>query len=243
MTVFGMTFNYADLAILAIFLIAAVIGFYRGIVMNVINFIRLSVGSFLCFFTAENASQPVYEQWVKPKLVEAVSHHIADAVTTEELTEKLNAYMETLPKVIADNVNLQGLDFSAEDVADSIVTSVFEPVVLFLVKAALFIAVFLVFFGVTWLMIHFVKKALKSKDRERGHTTLLRKTDKFLGLLFGLFKAAVIVLAISSVLVYILQLKPQLAEESQFWSQIGGSTLIENIKEMNPFNAITEGYI
>ncbi len=238
-----MTFNYADLAIVGIVLLAAVVGFCRGLIINFVNFIRLSVGAFLCFFTAENASQPVYEQWVKPKLLEQVSHHLASAADAEEMSAGLKAFTESLPKFIADNINFQDVDFSAETVAENIVNNVLEPVALACVKAVLFIAVFIVFFGVTWLIIHAVKKHIRKKEKERGHTTVIRKTDKLLGLLFGILKAAVIVLAISAVLMYILQLKPELTEGSRFWQQISDSTLLQYIKEMNPFNAITEGYI
>lgn len=243
MTFLGITWNYADLAIIGIVLLAAIIGFCRGIIINFINFIRLSVGAFLCFFTAENASQPVYEQWVKPKLLEAVSTRVNAAANMEEITDSLNSLTENLPPFIADSISYKGIDFSADSVADSIVNSVLEPVAITLIKAALFLGVFIVFFGITGLIVHAVYKHIRKKDKQRGHTTVLRKTDKLLGLLFGLLKAAVIVLAISAVLMYILELKPALAEENQFWQQISGSTLMQHIKEMNPFNAITEGYI
>lgn len=243
MTILGMTFNYADLAIVGIVLLAAIIGFCRGILMNFINFIRLSVGAFLCFFTAENASQPVYEQWVRPKLLEAVSSRIASAANTEEMTASLNDLTAKLPKFLADTISFREIDFSADSAAETIVNSVLEPVALTLVKAALFLAVFIVFFGLTAIIIFAVKRHIRKKDKERGHTTAIRKTDKLLGLLFGILKAAVIVLAISAVLMYILQLKPELAEGNRFWQQISESTLMLNIKEINPFNAITEGYI
>ena len=243
MTILGTTFNYADLAIVLIFLIAAIVGYCRGIIINIVNFIRLSVGTFLCFFTAENASQPVYERWVKPKLLEAVTEAVSSAANTEEMTANLNTYLEKLPKFIADNIHLEGIDVSAENVAESIVTSVFEPVVLTAVKIALFLAVLVAFFGFTWVVLHIVKRHNKKREAQRGHQSVLRRTDKWLGLLFGILKAAVIVLAISAALLYILQLKPALAEDSNFWSQVSDSSLIAIIKEMNPFNAITEGYI
>ncbi|MBQ9228689.1 MAG: CvpA family protein [Eubacterium sp.] len=243
MTVLGITFNYVDLAIADVVLVAAVIGFCRGIIINIINFIRLSVGAFLCFFVAENACVPVYESLVKPRLVTAVEAHIAAAADPQAIAAQVAEFNGQLPKVIADNVNLDALELSSADIAESIVTSVFEPIVTALVKGVLFIAVFLVFFLLTGVLVHFISKALNKKNKTTGRTSAVRKTDRVLGLLFGILKSCVIVLAIVAVLMYILELKPELAVESRLWEQISSARLVGLINEINPFNAITEGYI
>jgi len=243
LTILGLTFNYADLAIVLIFVIAAVIGFCRGLLINVINFIRISVGMFLCFFISSNASQPVYESFVKPRVMETINEKIVTSGNIDEIINNLNSVIASLPDYLAAQFNIKSVDLTAADMAQSILENVFEPVLLTLVKAALFIAVFLVFFIATGIIIHIAQRSAKKRDEKRGHETAAKKTDRVLGLLFGLMKAAVIVLALTSVLMYALSLKPELASGNVFWSSVSSSKLIEIINGINPFNAVTEGYI
>ena len=243
MTVLGITFNYIDLAIVLIMVIAAIIGFCRGLLINVINFIRISVGIFLCFFISNNAAQPVYDTLVKPRALATINEKIVTSGNIDEIIGNLNSFLASLPKAVASSFNVKSVDITSSDIAQSILQNVFEPALLALVKAALFILVFLVFFIATGIIIYIAQRSSKKRDEKRGHKTIVKKTDKVLGLLFGLLKASVIVLAITSVLMYILSLKPELATGNTFWSSVSTSKLIEIINGINPFNAITEGYI
>ena len=243
MTIFGVTFNYADLAVVGIFLIAAIIGFCRGLLINIVNFIRISVGLFLCFYLSNYGAQPLYEKFIRPRCMEAINEKIVTSGNIDEVISNLNEFTAGLPGFLSSAFNIKSLDITSADIAESIMTGVFEPVLLFLAKAVIFIAVFIVFFLATAVIIRLAVKASKKRDEKRGHQTLAKKTDKLLGLVFGLLKASIIVLAIISVLMYILSLKPELAEQNSFWAQISAGRLIKILNEINPFNAVTEGYI
>ena len=164
LTIFGNTLNYADLAVIAIFLIAAVTGFCRGLVISIVNFIRASVGMFLCFYISSNGAQPIYEKYIRQQCLDTINEKIVTTGNIDEVIENLNSFSTSVPKFISDTMNLKSVDISSADIAQSILTGVFEPVALFLTKAVLFIAVFIIFFLSTAIIIRVVRKVNKRKN-------------------------------------------------------------------------------
>ena len=243
MTVFGNSVNYIDLMMLGIIIIAALLGWVRGIAVSIINFIRTAVGMFLCFYLANNGSRPLYEAAVKPRLLEYINQKIVTSGNIDEVLGNLNEFTTSFPEFISDALNIKSLNISSTDMADAILTNVFEPIALFLTKVCIFIAVFIIFFGATAIIMHLVSKAKKKKNEKRGRESVLKKTDRLLGVLFGILKAGILVLAFTSVLMYILSLKEELPSDSTFWLQVENSKIIQFINTINPFNAITEGLI
>ncbi|MCR5208092.1 MAG: CvpA family protein [Eubacterium sp.] len=243
MTIFNYTVNYIDVALAVIVIAAAVAGYLRGIISSIVRFIRAALGLSLCFYFSSYYTQPVYDNLVKPRLLETINEKIVVTGNLDEVLKNLNMYVSSLPGFIADAFKVKSLNVSSDDIATSILTNVFEPVALTAVRVAIFLGVFIVFFAATGIIILAVKRHNKKKEEERGHTSTLKKTDRFFGLILGLLKAAVILFAITSVFMYAVGADDTLVQKSDFWKEVSNSSLVNIINSINPFNAITEGLI
>lgn len=243
MTIFNYTVNYIDVAVVGVFVLFAFLGYHRGLIINIVNFIRYSVGLFLCFYISENFYMTLYNNYVKVKALAYLNEKVVTSANIDENIKNLQEIGKGLPDFITDTIRFQSINISSENVAESILNNVLEPVLLFISKAAIFLAVFVVFFLITGIILLVVQKAGKKADEKRGKKSVLKKTDKALGAVLGLLKAFVIVLAFTSVMMYILNLADGADNLSPFMAEVHKSTLIKLINEMNPFNAVTEGLI
>lgn len=243
MTIFNYTLNYIDVALVLIVIFAAIIGYMRGIFSTIIRLIRAAVGLFLCFYCSSYYTQPVYDKLVKPRLLEIINEKIVVSGNIDEVIKNLNNYIDSLPRFICDYLSVKSLNVSSKNIADSILTNVFEPVALTATKIAIFIVVFVVFFLVTGIIIDIVRVHNKKEAEKRGDETSLKKADRVFGVLFGLIKAALVVFAVTSVLMYIMGTDTSLVKSNSFWQEVQNSTLINYVNDINPFNAITEGLI
>jgi hypothetical protein len=231
------------MALVAIFLIFTLIGYKRGFFFTVINFIRYALGFSLCFYFSNNLTQPIYDNYIKQRALETINEKIATSTNIDEVITNLQDFASSLPKFVTSSVNIDTLTVSSDDIAQSVLTNIFEPVILALTKGAIFIVVFLVFFIATGLIIHFVRKISKRRTAKRGKKSVIKKTDKLFGTLFGMLKSFIVILAITSILMYILSLEGNIANSNSFLTEASNSQLLHLIDNINPFNAITEGLI
>ncbi len=243
MSVFNYVINYIDIALIAILLIFIIIGFCRGLLINVINFFRWSIGLFLCFFLSENMSVTVYNSYVKPRALETLNEKVVTSGNIDEVMNNLQSYADGLPKALTNSIDFSKISISSDDIANEILENYFEGILMFLTKAAIFAAVFLIFFVVTGIIILIVRKSSKKREERRGKKSALKKTDKFLGGILGLLKGAIAVFAVASVLMFIVGLYDDEAQMSGFVKQVSDSQLLELIDQINPFNAITKGLL
>lgn len=241
-----MTVNYVDIALIALILIMTFVGYFRGVLMTVINFIRYAVGFSACFFCSSNLAEPIYSSYVAPRMLEVINEKIVVDTNLDTVLTNLDQFIKGLPTFISDNIGLESLTIpKADDVAQVILDDVFTPVLLPLTKGVIFVVVFLLFFIATGLIIKLINNASKhheQKRKEKGKgVSPLKKTDRILGAVFGIIKAAVVVLAVTSVLVYVADFAEN--SGSEFVNQVNNSALIGAFDKINPFNAITEGLI
>lgn len=243
MTIFNYTVNYFDVIIAAIIIVMAIAGWRKGLAISVANFIRYSFGMFLCFYTSSNCSQLVYDNYVKQKCIESINQNIAVSNNLDETINNLNEYVKTLPPFISQFIDTKSIDISSTDIAESILTNVFEPIVMVIIKVVLFIAVFVIFFGLTGIIMAIVKHRMKKQDGKKGEKSKLRTADKLCGLAFGVIKSFVVILAISSILMYFIDLDEAIINDTGFFREAAESRLLMFISDINPFNAITEGLL
>ena len=71
-----------------------------------------------------------------------------------------------MPSFLKQDLNGLKIDFSSDKIVQSLMDEAFEPIVLGLIKVAVFIAVFVLFFGITGIIIHSIKK--KNKDKSKN---------------------------------------------------------------------------
>ena len=165
MIIFNYVVNYIDILLAAILLIFVIIGYCRGLLINVINFIRWSLGLFLCFYVSEKATPLVYSNYVKPRALEAINKNFVTSTNLDEVLKNLQDFSQKIPKPLADSVDFSKLNISSDDIANEILKNYFEGILMFAVKAALFILVFAVFFLITGIIITVIRKRRRRKEQ------------------------------------------------------------------------------
>ena len=243
MVIFNYTVNYIDIALVALLLIFIIVGYFRGLFINIANFIRWAVGMFLCFFLSENLSGYVYTNYVKPKAIEYIGEKIVTSTNLDEVLSNLQSFGEKLPPLISQNLDFSNLSVSGDDLAKSILENYFEGMLIIAVKAAIFIAVFILFFFITGLIIHIIQRRSRKREERRCKKSFVKKTDRFLGALFGALKGAIAVFAIVSVLMLLVDANDDAQQMSAFLKEVNTSGLLKLLDSINPFNAITGGLL
>ncbi len=238
-TILNFSFNYLDIAIVFVFIIAIISGYAKGFLHTVINLAVYSVGLFLCFYLSTNLAPIVYDNFIKERVLISINDKI-DAVGIDEFTAGITDSLQNLPDFITSSLDLSLLSTSSENIANIILINILEPLILTALKIALYLLVFILFFISAVLIIHFAEKASKRRDRKRGHMTKLKKSDKIAGAVIGAFNSLVIVLALDAVLKFFSDIG--FANEFLL-TQFNESAIVELLNNINPFNAVTEGLI
>lgn len=242
MTIFNYTLNCVDVIIVGVLLLAFFVGYAKGILITLVNLIRYSVGLFLCMFVANGYSEMFYNSFVKERIVNKLSTQVVTSANIDEILANLNTTVNSLPSFVKKGIDITSLSFSSgDDIASIIAENVFQPIALVIVKILLFVLTFVVFFGLTGLIIHGIRKRNSKKRSESRHKSKLKTVDRIFGGLFGLVKGALIVFIFVSAVGAISQIDS--FRDNAFVSTALNSSLYNYLLDVNPFNLITEGIL
>lgn len=242
MTIFNYTLNYVDVIIVGILLLTFFVGYAKGILITLVNLIRYSVGLFLCMFVANGYYEMFYNSFVKERIVNKLSTQVVTSANIDEILANLNTTVNSLPSFVKKGIDISSLSFSSgDDIASIIAENVFQPIALIIVKALLFVLTFVVFFGLTGLIIHVIRKHNNKKRSESRHKIKLKTIDRIFGGLFGFVKGALIVFIFVSAVGAISQIDS--FRDNAFVSTALNSSLYNYLLDVNPFNLITEGIL
>ena len=242
MTIFNYTLNYVDVIIVGILLLTFFVGYAKGILITLVNLIRYSVGLFLCMFVANGYYETFYNSFVKERIVNKISAQVVTSANIDEILANLNITVNSLPSFVKKGIDISSLSFSSgDDIASIIAENVFQPIALIIVKALLFVLTFVVFFGLTGLIIHVIRKHNNKKRSESRHKSKLKTIDRIFGGLFGFVKGALIVFIFVSAVGAISQIDS--FRDNAFVSTALNSSLYNYLLDVNPFNLITEGIL
>lgn len=241
MTIFNYTVNYVDIIICAIFLLFGFVGWKKGIFITVVNFIRYVVGLFLCVFVSNRFTSFVYDNFVKERVVNILNEKIVTSNNLDEVITNLQGTINSLPSFMNDWFNISSIKLSSNDIVVDIANNIFGPVVQMLVKIALFLLTYIIFFGITAIIISVVRKKNKKDENKRPTKKFIRTVDSIFGGVFGIFKGALIVFLFVSFFTYLMTV--QGVANSSFFAEVNKSQLYSFILDYNPFNVITEGII
>lgn len=241
MTVFNYSVNYFDVIITGILLVFGIVGAKRGIFITLVNFIRYVIGFFLCVFCADRLPVPIYNTFVKESLENYIKQKIVTSSNIDEIYSNFNNAVSSMPSFLKQDLNGLKIDFSSDKIVQSLIDEAFEPVALGLIKVAVFIAVFVLFFGITGITIHSIRKRNKDKSKNGKKKNPLSFANGLIGFVFGLFKGALVVFVFISIITYLMGV-PSLADNS-FINTVSDSSLYQLLLDYNPFNVITEGIL
>lgn len=241
MTIFNYTVNYVDLIIVGIFLFFGFVGLNKGIFITLINFIRYVVGLSACMISADRLPQPIYDNYLKERVVDAVNQKIVTSSNIDEIMDNFNSVINSLPNIIKNNIDLTSLKLSSNNISQNITNEVFEPVIMVFLKVIIFIVVFALFFGITGAVISHIRRKNKNKRKENNKKSFVVFIDRLIGFLFGILKGALVVFVFVSAVTSLLGV-PNIAD-NQFLQTAANSQLYQLLLNYNPFNVITEGII
>lgn len=231
--------NYIDIAIVILMALFIFAGYQKGIIVSLLGLVRYVIGFPLCFIVSDTYALPVYNSLVRPRALEIINNEVtkgADGI--DEIRKNIEGVLAELPPVLSNFVDLSSMKIDANDASQSILTNAFEAPLIAITKGIIFAIVFVVFFTITGLLLKIITKARKRKEDKHGKS-LLSKTDRLVGAVFGFCKSFVTILAIASVLMYIQDLNTGVGNE--FFSQIESSRLLPIIDEINPINYLIGG--
>lgn len=241
MTIFNYTVNYVDLIIVGIVLFFGFVGLNKGIFITLINFIRYVVGLSACMISADRLPQPIYDNYLKERVVDAVNQKIVTSSNIDEIMDNFNSVINSLPNIVKNNIDLTSLKLSSNNISQNITNEVFEPVIIVFLKVIIFIAIFALFFGITGAVISHIRRKNKNKRKENNKKSFVVFMDRLIGFLFGILKGALVVFVFISAVTSLLGV-PNIAD-NQFLQTAANSQLYQLLLNYNPFNVITEEII
>ena len=238
-TILNFSFNYLDIAIVILLIFSVINGYSRGFLKTVFDFLSYSIGLFLCFYLSSNLTPVIYDGFVKERVLSDITERI-DAAGIETVLANISESLQKLPDFLTSSLDLSVLATGSENAADAILINVLEPIILTVLRIAIYILVFLLFFAATGFLGHLITKSSKRRDEKRGHMTKLKKSDKAVGAIIGIFNSFVLVLALDAVLNFF----SDIGFTNEFMmTQFSESVIVELLSNINPFNAVTEGLV
>lgn len=220
--------NSIDLCIIVIFLIIVFEGYARGFIASLLSLVRFAVGIPISFIVADKFSSVVYTDYFK----ETIRAEVLKGIENSGLDTYVASVKDTvhsLPDVLKGSVDLSFLDTaSAASAADGIMSNIVDPVGNMIIKVALFVVTLAVFYILTGILLFVIKKLSNSSNAS------FRKTNKFLGAVFGMLKALILVFAIAKIGSFFTEnLK---SVDNEFLHQLASSGIIEFVNNFNPID-------
>lgn len=221
--------NYIDIVFIVIILATIIAGYSKGFVLSLISFARYIIGFPAAFFVADKYNALVYSSVVRSAALQEIQSSIADYADTDTYIGAIREAVDNLPLGLSGIIDLSFLNnISQASVAEAIVDHIVEPIALVVIKIILFVLTIALFYVITCVAAVLIKKAETIKHMP------FKKTNRFLGALFGVFKAAAAVAVLSAVLVFVKDFIFA-SSQNEFVDQVNSSALIEFINKINPF--------
>lgn len=222
-----MVINYIDILLVIIFAASIAAGYARGLVLSLISFAKYIIGFPLAFYVADTYSAGFYDRFVESSAFERVAQGLSTTADIDSFVSSVQEAVNELPFGLSQAVDLSFLSgLSTDSAARAVTDNIVEPVATVIIKILLFVLTVLVFYVITWIVGRIIRKLDHVKHMP------LKKTNKFLGAVFGALQGAVSLAVISAVLIFINDFLLQPADS--FSQQIVSSSVIEFINKINP---------
>ena len=218
-------FNYVDIIFIAFFVILVFAGYVRGFAKSAFSLVKFIVIFPTGFYVSGTYSEEVYNTLFRGLISNKIAEEIANS-TLVDLIDSVEEFVAGLPDFLGSAVDLSFLDVSTEDLENSIMTNVVDPICIVFVKCLLFILTIVLLYAITWLITHFVKSALKKKGK------VLESTNKFLGAVFGAVKGILASFVISAIFYGVATLSSN--STSDFVAEINNSAIYNFVTDFNP---------
>lgn len=218
--------NYIDLFFIVIFFVMIFAGYLRGFAVSLMTLVRTAVSFPASFMISSFYADDIYNTLFYESLYNSITAEI-DETGLENSVNAVSEFIDGLPSYFSNVIRPYFFDTIAGskiDFADQIMKGVINPIGIMIVKVVLFIIALIVFYVIFAVIIKIIKN--KSDDKDAP----FHKTNKFLGAVFGLVKAVIIVFSVSAILYFIAGI----SGKNVFVNEIETSLLYNFIVKYNP---------
>lgn len=225
-----MTVNWIDISIIALSLIMILVSARRGILIALVGMTRVLVGVPISFYVSENYHEMIYNDYVKAVVMKEIEEEISRQGTVSSFISSIQETLDTLPAFLTKNFDTAPLEnLSVKRTAEYFELNLVRPIAEIAIEIVLFLTVFIVFLILTGIIIQILK------IRNRHDDTPLRKTDIFLGAVFGVIKTAVLIFAVCTLAGMAADALPkEYIDSNTFVNQLETSKIISAVNEFNP---------
>lgn len=219
--------NIADLVFAVLTALLVFVGYKKGLIVSLLELVKTIVGIPVSYFVSNKYSEPFYEAFVRERMREKIAQQISEKTNIDELAASIKQSLA----LFGGKFDASSLDkFSGAKLVDYLEAQVFAPVAIGVIQVILFLLTFAVFGLVLSIVIALFKHSSKKDDDDKRST--LKTSNRLLGGVFGLIKAAVIVFAVSTACAYLFKFMPK--TDSAFLQTLKDSRVIEFINKYNP---------
>lgn len=202
---------------------------------SLISFVRFAVGVPLSFFISNTYSPVIYNQYVKEFAIEKITSQIDSSANIDAFVETFRKTLDEFPFGLGNMADFSFLDnASSSSLANGVVDNILEPIALILIEIVLFVLTLWAFYVITWIIIKIIRSLTYGKKFP------FRKTNKFLGAVFGVLKAVIAVFAFAAIFDFVKDITVGADGEfiAKLVSQINSSVILEFVNKFNPILTI-----
>lgn len=218
--------NYIDLAFIIITVLMVIIGARKGFLVSLLSMLRFFIGVPLSFFVSGRYYQQAYDSFIKENAYNEVLEKISQSQSVNSIIKAVDEFTDSLPSVFSQGIDTDSFkNLSVEEISRTVTDSVVEPIALIIIKIILFIITFVLFYIAAGIVIFLIKSLQKKEHMPLKHA------NSFLGGVFGLLKAVVLIFTVSTIIGYMSDILPQ---DNSFIKQAESSYALEFINTDNP---------
>lgn len=218
--------NIVDIALLVLISLIIFAGFRKGLAASLVSMLSFVIGIPVSLHISKTYSSVVYDEYVKQLLIDSFTKKLNEQGSIEELTNNINNTVSSLPRFLTKNVDLSMLNsLSNDNIVAYFEEHVAGPIANIVIEAIIFLVVFALIGAVCGIITAILKKLNKKKNIP------FSRTNRFLGAVFGLIKAAVVVVVISGIASLAVE---NTSNPNDFISALDSSIIIEFANKNNP---------
>lgn len=218
--------NLADILIIVFSVLIVYIGFRRGFAVALVSMLSVLLGIPFSVFVSSRISAPLYEKYLNEYVIQAVTSQLDKQGSVDAFVENINKTISDLPEFLSSGIDTSVLlQLNSGSIVSFTEEKIIRPVAVVVIEAIVFLTV-LALFGIASAIIKYVLKKNKQNGRLPFSTT-----NRVLGALLGIVKAAFLLVLLSTVAHFIVD---NSQTENELIRQLDGSVIINYINTYNP---------
>ena len=222
-----------DIILVAIFAAYVLFAAKKGFVRTLLELVAVVAAIFLSFQISPVIAQTAYDGFVEKQIVTALEEQIDENIDALSVTEKTNAVLDAIPEFAVSLASSAGVEisdikdqisaqkFDSQNLAQSLVDKIAEPIVVGALKIIIFILLAVVLMIVLKIAAKYISKLFD--------IPVVKSLNKSLGGVLGAIKGALVLLVICTGLRFIFG-----GGDGELSVAVNDSFVVGLLDEINP---------